>query len=304
MKKYAFIVNPVAGKVKKLNVSEIIHSESRRYSISSELFYTEYRGHAIEIAKSLSQSDEYKYIIAVGGDGTVNEVINGIDLNSDKKFGLLPYGSGNDVSRYLYKSRNYFQTLFDPQNHTISNIDIGVCKITDRDETNTSRKFINAVGIGFDAYVAHLNQTGKNLTGVISYVIAVLKALNSLTELDVQINFNNEVAKGKYLLITIGNGRTSGGGFYLNPDADPSDGILDLTTVSFANKLKIISNLPYALIDKLKKVDIARFYKAKKLQLELKTPYYVHLDGEVVSRSAIDLQISLEENKLHVITQK
>jgi len=304
LKKYAFIINPVAGKVKKINVSEIILTESKKFDISSKLFFTEHRGHAIEIAKKLTSNSEFDFIIAVGGDGTVNEVVNGFELNSDKIFGLLPYGSGNDVGRYLFNNRDYFQTLFDPNKHFLTEFDIGFCEIKNIDETISQRKFINAVGIGFDAYVAYLNQTGKKLTGVISYVAAVFQALKSLTSLDVELYFNSEVKKGNFLLITIGNGKTSGGGFFLNPDAKPTDGILDITTVDSANRLKIIYNLPYALIDKLKKVDLAKFYTTNEVRLLLKNPYYVHLDGEVLSKNAIDLKINLKQDKLLVITEK
>lgn len=304
MKKYAFIINPTAGKVRKLNVSELILTESKKYDATVELFFTEYRGHAIQIAENLCSNDEIDFIISVGGDGTVNEIVNGFDLHSHKILGLLPFGSGNDASRYLYKSKKYLETIFRSQNKHLVEFDIGVCKITNEDETKIRRRFINAVGVGFDAYVAHLNQTGKKLAGVMSYVAAVFQALRSLTPLDINFNFGNEENHGKFLMMTIGNGKTSGGGFFLCPEADPTDKRLNLTTIDFTTRLEIIKKLPLALVNKLKKVDKARFYTSENFTIKLDIPYFVHLDGEIISRNAKDLSINLEENKLRIIAEK
>lgn len=303
MKKYAFIINPTAGKVKKLNVSDLILTESKKYNVSVELFYTEYRGHAIKIAEDLSTKEEFDFIISVGGDGTANEIVNGLNLNSNKILGLLPFGSGNDVCRYLYKTKNYFETLFNPQKHSIIDFDIGVCNIINGNETKIRRKFINAIGVGFDAYVAYLNQTRKKLTGALSYIVAVFEALRSLTPLNVNFQYGKEEKHGKYLLMTIGNGKTSGGGFFLNPDAEPDDRILNLTTVDFTTRLEIVKNLPFALVNKLKNVDKAKFYASDTFNIELDVPYFVHFDGEIVSRNAKDLSINLEENKLRIIAE-
>jgi len=164
-------------------------------------------------------------------------------------------------------------------------------------------KFINAIGVGFDAYVAYLNQTRKKLTGALSYIVAVFEALRSLTPLNVNFQYGKEEKHGKYLLMTIGNGKTSGGGFFLNPDAEPDDRILNLTTVDFTTRLEIVKNLPFALVNKLKNVDKAKFYASDTFNIELDVPYFVHFDGEIVSRNAKDLSINLEENKLRIIAE-
>ena len=304
MKKYAFIINPTAGKVKKLNVSDLILAESKKYNASVKLFYTEYQGHAIKIAEDLSTKEEFDFIISVGGDGTANEIVNGLNFNSNKILGLLPFGSGNDVCRYLYKTKNFFEILFNPQNHSIIDFDIGICNIINENETKIRRKFINAIGVGFDAYVAYLNQTRKKLTGTLSYLVTVFEALKSLTPLNVSFQYGNEEKHGKYLLMTIGNGKTSGGGFFLNPDADPTDKVLNLTTVDFTSRLEIIRNLPLSLVNKLKNVDKAQFYTSENFNIKLDLPYFVHLDGEIVSKNAKGLRINLEENKLRIIAER
>ncbi len=306
MKPYAFIVNPVAGKVKKLDIHDLIESNAARFRIKAETYITKRPGHAIEISKHLTRNNKYYAVIAVGGDGTVNEVVNGFNLSSEAKFGVLPFGSGNDVARYIYpnKNSNYFEILFNQINHSIVELDVGDCRIKEQNETIINRRFINAVGIGFDAYVAYLNQFEKKLSGIMSYILAVIRALKSIKNLDVNIKLDSEDIFGKFLLLTIGNGKTSGGGFFLNPDADPTDDILNITSVDSGSRFDVIKNLPYALVNKLQKVKKAKFFLSREIQIKLKEPYYVHLDGEIGSQEAVEFNIFLTDKKLKTIQSK
>jgi YegS/Rv2252/BmrU family lipid kinase len=303
--KFAFIINPTAGKVKRNKVSRQIEFHSSQFGITSTLYFTTKRGHATELSNNISSSGKYDVLVAVGGDGTINEVINGFDLSSNTKFGVLPFGSGNDVARYLYgKKKNYFEILLDPEKHLIDLMDVGSCKIKEANETFIERKFINAVGIGFDAYVAYLNQYEKKLTGILSYLIAVARALKKINNLETNILIEGKEISGNYLLMTIGNGKTSGGGFYLNPGANPSDGIFDLTTVDSGSRFDIVKNLPYALINKLESVELAKFHKMKTIRIKISSPYYVHLDGEIGAKDATEIEISILEKKLKIIKSK
>ncbi|WKZ68005.1 MAG: YegS/Rv2252/BmrU family lipid kinase [Melioribacteraceae bacterium] len=306
MNKYAFIINPVAGKIKKLNAARLIEEHSKLFDVSVKIFFTSTSGHAIKLSNELTSSNEYNTIVAVGGDGTVNEVVNGFNLDSDCRLGVLPWGSGNDVARFLYPSntKNYLDILFEEKLQTIAEINVGNCKITQDDETIVQKRFINAVGIGFDAYVAYLNQFEKKFSGILSYLVAVMRGLKSLETLEPKILLNGQILEGKYLLLTIGNGKTSGGGFYLNPDANPTDGILNLTTVDMTGKIEIMKNLPYALINKLKLVKKAKFYEDDEFKITLKNPYYVHLDGEIGSKSAKEFNIRLLQKSIKIIKSK
>lgn len=303
LKPYAFIVNPVAGKVKKLDVYNLIETNASMYNIQVETYITKRPGHASEISQHLTRNNKYNAVIAVGGDGTVNEVVNGFNLSSGARFGILPFGSGNDTARFIYGrgKNNYFRTLFDENFNETIEMDVGLCSIKQQDETIINRRFINAVGIGFDAYVAYLNQFEKKLSGILSYIWAVLRALRSMKNMQSTVNLDNENFIGKYILLTIGNGKTSGGGFYLNPNANPTDNILDLTSFSSDSRLDIIRNLPYALINKLEKVKKAKFSRSRNIKINITEPYFVHLDGEIGSQTAVEFNISLNEKKLKTI---
>lgn len=137
-----------------------------------------------------------------------------------------------------------------------------------------------------------------------SYILAVIRALKSIKNLDVNIKLDSEDIFGKFLLLTIGNGKTSGGGFFLNPDADPTDDILNITSVDSGSRFDVIKNLPYALVNKLQKVKKAKFFLSREIQIKLKEPYYVHLDGEIGSQAAVEFNIFLTDKKLKTIQSK
>ncbi|MDZ7763246.1 MAG: diacylglycerol kinase family protein [Melioribacteraceae bacterium] len=304
MNRFTFIINPIAGNVLSSGIinklSALESSDPENYKV----IFTERPAHATAIAKNLTKNSFATNIVAVGGDGTINEIINGFNLNSPSSLAVLPYGSGNDVSRFLYKKHSKFlETIIKPDLTETMTYDIGIAEIIDANENVIRKKFINAVGIGFDAYVAYLNQHEKVLSGIPSYLIAVLKALKSSTGIDMKILIGNKMITQKCLLVTIGNGKTSGGGFFLNPDADPTDGELNITTVEFGPRSEILRNLPFALINKLHRVKKARFYKGNSICLELSSPYYVHLDGEIASKEAVKIKVKLN-GKIKIMREK
>lgn len=304
MHNYNFIINPVAGKVDSSGIIERLESLSAEHS-DVQLYFTEKPKHATKITSTiLRENTKSVFIIAVGGDGTLNEVVNGFDNKSNARLGVLPFGSGNDVCRFLYRrKKNFVDVVVNNSLSKVVEFDVGTVELTDKNGEIHNKKFLNAVGIGFDAYVAHLNQNEKRLTGVPSYLLAVSKALKKLTGIKMKIKLDDQLISGDYLITTIGNGETSGGGFYLNPGADPTDGILNITTINTASRRKIVRNLPLALLNKLQNVDIANFYKGRKISLELNKPFFVHSDGEIISQSAVKLEVSLS-HKIKMVVEK
>ena len=304
MHKYNFIINPVAGKVDSSGIIKRLRSLSADLS-DVNLYFTERPKHATDITSNiLKENFDRVAIIAVGGDGTLNEVVNGFDKNSKAVLGVLPFGSGNDVCRFLYRrKKNFVDVVLNKNLSKVVEFDVGAIELTDENGEVHTKKFLNAIGIGFDAYVAHLNQNEKRLTGIPSYLLAVTKALKKLTGIEMNIKLDDKSISGDYLITTVGNGKTSGGGFYLNPGADPTDGILNITTIETTSRMKIVRNLPLALLNKLQKVDIAKFYKGRKINMELNKPFFVHSDGEIISQSAVKLDVSLS-HKIKMVVEK
>jgi len=302
LNKYLFIINPVAGKgrgrkaLKRLN--EVIRSNKAECTIIP----TSRPGHATEIARG--HREIYQVIVAVGGDGTINEVINGIDFKKNI-LGIIPIGSGNDLSVNLGLKQDFnknLELIFSPKK-VIKSMDIGHLKYYSHGSSRSDeRYFINSLGIGFDALVAYINQTNKLFSGFFSYIIAVIKALSTYKAVELRSHFNDKPFSGKKLMVTIGNGKTTGGGFKITPDADVFDNFLDVSIIEYMKVSKIIGFFPRAMkgtLDSLPSVSTLRFSKA---EIELLTPYYVHTDGELLSPAVNRLTVCVLPGILKVIT--
>ncbi len=304
MKKTLIIVNPKAGKGNGEKSLPVIKKFIRENNSDATIVITERPHHATEIVNE-NQSN-YNRIIGVGGDGTLNEIINGIDLDSTEKpvLGVIPIGSGNDFARMLGLKKDIRQNLELIFNHApVKSIDVGDIKFTEKNVNGSkSHKFLNGLGIGFDAYVAYINQHSKQFSGLISYIFAVIKALINLKDMPVRIKLDNSIILGKKLLIAVGNGKTHGGGFFLNPDAEIDDNKLDLTVIDKLNKLQIMKKLPLALFNKLETAKEVTMYKFKEIEIEIEEPYYVHTDGEIISDKISSLEVKCLKNAINVIS--
>jgi YegS/Rv2252/BmrU family lipid kinase len=305
MKKYLFIVNPVAGNGNGKKVLPIIRNELTKRKLHHKIVLTEEPKHATAIVKEYK--NEFNHFVSVGGDGTLNEVINGLDYETAPILGVLPVGSGNDFSHNigLNKNFNYNLNLNTNAHHQIIKTDIGIVEYKSAgSEEIYEKKFVNSLGIGFDAYVAYLNQNHKVLSGISSYLVAVIKALMKLQNLEVEAQIDDKEISGEKLLISIGNGKTTGGGFYLTPKADVSDNKFDLCVIEKINRLKLIRKLPLAMVNKLDKVREVSMLTFNKAEILLKTPYYVHVDGEIISDAVEHLKVSILKQQLDIIGTK
>ncbi len=305
MKKTLIIVNPKSGKGNGEKALPQIKSFLKQNNIQSEIAVTERHLHATEITKSNYLN--YDKIIGVGGDGTLNEIVNGIDFSSEPQIelGVIPVGSGNDFARMLNLSKSVNENLELIFNHApVIKVDVGEIKFKEKGGKNEKmHKFLNGLGVGFDAYVAYINQHTKNFSGLVSYVYAVIKALINLEDMPVRIKLNNSIILGEKLLLAIGNGKTHGGGFYLNPDAEINDEILDLTVIEKLKKLQVIRKLPLALFNRLETAKEVSMYKFKDVEIEIEKPYFVHTDGEIISEKISSLSVKCLPKVLNVISK-
>jgi YegS/Rv2252/BmrU family lipid kinase len=303
LSKYLYIVNPTSGKGRGKKAIPLINSFCSSNNIDYAILETEYHLHARELAKN--NCDKYDVIVAVGGDGTVNEIINGMEVGASTLLAVLPVGSGNDFVKNLGFGNNIndnMSIIHDSNFNEIASVDVGKISFTEVGSNNgNSHKFVNSLGIGFDAYVGHLNQKNKVLSGLLSYIYAVIRALFNYQMINVDIDNGNTQISGDKLLISIGNGISSGGGFYLNPFAKINDGLLDVTVVDKVTRRRLMTALPMALINKLEKVPEAKLSTTKNITLKLNTPYFAHCEGEIITEKLTSAVISIEKDSLRVL---
>jgi len=287
--KYIFIINPKSGK--KDSTEYIRNYLEQNYSdLNYEIYNTKAIGDATEYVKGkCSNKDEPITFIACGGDGTLNEVVNGAYGFSDVYVSVYPCGSGNDFVKVFGKT-NHFLNLSKIINGETKQID--VLKVNDRFT-------INMCNLGFDASVAYKMGAFRKwplVTGKGAYNLALVFSLIFKMQHQCIVNVDGEeIFNGKMLLTAIGNGLCCGGGYYCLPRADVADGVMDAVIIkkisrfTFLKLVKKYKNGTY--IDDSKYDKFITYKKCKKLTLRSKNNLAYSLDGECGMTNEINIEI-------------
>jgi YegS/Rv2252/BmrU family lipid kinase len=274
--KWVFIVNPTAGGGKgKLMLPELNLQISNRL-LDAELVLTESHGHASVLSKKYLKSG-YTHIIAVGGDGTMNEVAKPLIGEKQVTTGLVPAGTGNDFIQILGFPDRFEKEQWD--------VFFGQQKISMDVGKVNGKHFLNGMGLGFDAQVAAENyvEPGEvaKRSGKGKYIWHILKTLLFYQECRVKIESKGNTRETDCFINTISIGRRFAGSFFLTPEAIANDGLLDVCMIEKLNllqRVKILTMVPKGTHTGDDKVD---YYQVDKLTVDFgkKVPY--HVDGEL-----------------------
>jgi len=292
VKNYALILNPVAGRGKTRKAGETILELFEKYIGQFDLFRTEYPGHAREIAAKISS--EYSVIVAVGGDGTMHEVVNGM-MGGSAALAAIPTGSGNDFVKMLNLPKDLEHCVKIIRENKRKMIDVG--KVGDV-------YFPNGLGIGFDAWVVRESRKVKKLRGFLIYLYAVMKTVFSYKNSTVTFCANGRRVEKKIFLIAIGNGKAVGGGFYLTPDAIIDDGKFDVCIIRGLSKKEVFLNLPKAVKGNHTNMEQVEMMRTDQLEILSEDGIAVHADGELLGMELKDLKISILPQILEVVYHK
>ena len=299
--KWLVVVNPKASVGKSEKDWPLIKQTLINEGIEFDDVLTEYPRHAIEIVRNAIVEKGYRKFISVGGDGTNNEVINGIFTQeavptTEITMATMPIGTGNDWRRTFDIPLEYDKVAkIIKAQHTYAH-DIG--KLTYYDDGNTRiRYFLNAAGTGLDEMVCHstnlMKQQGKG--GTIRYLISVVKCLLTYKVTHIQIEIDNQVVFDDQILsVSVGNCRFNGGGMMMMPNAIPDDGQLDVTVIRKVSIFKFAANVK-AIYDGtfIKKLKEVQTYRGKHIKIVSIPPHslLVETEGEDLNNSPFDFEI-------------
>ncbi len=264
--------------------------------ISYDIHTSEYPDHAVEILTRIGGTA--RIVVAVGGDGTVNQTVNAARAH-DVLLGVLPTGTGNDFAHQLGVSRlrTAIATL---RTGVERRFDVAEVSILESDGSVRTRRFINTMGIGFDAAVgARARNHGGS--GILPYLAAVLHELRVWKGVDARITHDGVVRELPLFLATVGNGRRSGGGFLLTPDALPDDGLLDLCVARDMPRSRVLRVLPRTFNGSHLAAPEVETARATSFSIELAAPLALHLDGEIMSTDAIRIDVRVVSGAQRVL---
>ena len=283
------IVNPVAGANTTYRKWPRISRLLRHIGLPFEFQYTEGVGHAIELARAAA-SDGCQFLVAVGGDGTVNEVANGILLSKDLSkatIGIISTGTGSDFVRSAGIPRDYIKACSSLTSTRRRLIDVGVVEYQ-KDGQTLKRFFVNSAGVGFDAAVAEVsNRLPKFLGGTIPYILGLLRSLAGYKNKSVVIRVNNRVEAKRILSIVVANGCYFGGGMRVAPQADICDGLLDVISVGDMGKIELLRAFPTIYKGTHIYHPKVRMEKATQITIESSEKFLVHADGEFLGEGPV-----------------
>jgi diacylglycerol kinase (ATP) len=301
---FSFIVNPLAAKGKAAEIGERLRTELTKRGLAHEIHLTERPGHACELARQTPANR----VVAVGGDGTINEVANGI-VGSGKTLGIIPAGSGNDLIKSLDIPKEFDSALQTVFHGRIQEIDVGHVRCSKNGTSvrngigQDGRYFVNGIGIGFDAAVAARTAEIPYLRGVLLYLAAVFQTLGKYQPPEFTVSYGDGERKFRGLLIAVGNGRCAGGGFYLTPSAKPDDGLLDVCMVKALPIGKILLLMPKVMRGAHEGNPNVEFVRSRSLTVEASNEFFVHADGEIVGRNVTGVVLEVASERIPVLVR-
>ncbi len=306
-KDYLVVVNPNAGagKGKKewSKISQMLVDKGMQF----KEFFTERSFHAIEKMPEFVKAG-FRRVIVVGGDGTLNEVVNGLLSQkevpgTDFTVGMIPVGTGNDWLRSYNVSSDLEKAIDAIKTGRTTLQDVGVVRFTNGSE-NGQRYFANMAGLGFDGTVAQKVNAdkAKGKSNPFLYFTNLLTSLFSYKSSLLQIITDGKEIKARVFSMSVGIGQYNGGGMMQAPDALTNDGLLDLTIIKEMPLLKMIISLRRLLDGSIGKVKQVTMLQGKNIRIESDRPVPLEADGESLGYSP--LEFSIVESALKVITNK
>lgn len=288
-----FIANEMARTGKGIGVWRQVQIELREKKIPYKVYMTEYKEHATELAKMISEKEEDDIcIVVVGGDGTLNEVINGITDFEKVRVSLIPAGSGNDFARNLGIRKEpkarlaHILECVEQGTDSCERIDLGEVRWQD---ASKCRKYAISSGVGMDALVCKKNAVSRikvimNKLGLgkISYLIVTVQSLITMEKADVavQVDDSNTINFKKTIFAAAMNAKAEGGGVPMAPKASVKDGLLSMCFVYKFSKPGALLFLPFLAAGRHEHLKGCKVFDCKKIHIHIKKPMALHTDGE------------------------
>lgn len=291
------IINPAAGRGAARRAETPVARAFRAQGWSVEIVRTERPGHGRELAAQ-AVSQGARHVVAVGGDGTVHEVANGLlEADADAALGVIPIGSGNDFAKLLGVYG------YDPAR--------AVAKLV----TARSRRFdagrilnewfVNTVGFGFGPAVVRTRNAMPHLRGFLSYLVPIVRTFFQFQPPLFDVAAPGFRERGYMMMVEVCNGTTAGGSYRFAPDADPGDGKLDICLIRRVSLPRFLLAIPRVMRGThVRMREVALIKTAKVVIRSPEEPLIVHLDGELREPGVNECAVQLERGRLNVLVAR
>ena len=289
---YHFILNPRSGKNhrQKRSIDEYIKQACKKRKLDYHIYYTTCPGDATEYVKSMVRiSSERQRFICIGGDGSINEIVNSAPCNPNVEFGVIPKGSGNDFVRNFASPRAFQSIDAQIDGYTIP---LDLIKVNEY-------YCVNMVNIGFDCAVvkeADRIKRHKFIPPGISYILGVIAVLFKKFGTKMKLIYDNgDVIEKEFTLTALANGKYCGGGFKSAPVAHLQDGKFDICSINKVSRLTFLSLVSKykngTYLDSKRAAKVIDYRQEEHFKMEFDEPVPICIDGEIKGAKTIDFQI-------------
>ena len=294
--RFYVIVNPAAGQGAAARARALVDAEMARVGAAHTIVQTARRGHAAELAEAAARAG-WPAVVAVGGDGTVHETVNGLmraaDGGPSVPLGIVGVGSGNDFAQLAGVPKDPAAAVRALVSAEPRTVDVG---------SVNGQWFSNGVGIGLDARVAIEVDRGRRFRGIFMYLDALAKVLRVFRPPHMTVEVDGvRLADAPMTLVTVGNGGRHGGGFWICPDARIDDGVLDVCMCDGLGTLGILSFLPRVMRGTHTGAKCVHMHRARRVRVTSPDPLPVHADGEIIAEAAREVDIEIHPGRLRVL---
>ncbi len=306
MPRYRIIANPVSARgAGAKRITEIRQKLAHRH-LDYELIETSHPWHAAELARQ-AVAEGVEVVAAAGGDGTSNEVINGLMAERQTgrrlpKLAVLPIGRGNDFAFSMGAPVDLGQSISALEQMETRTIDIGYLGGGNFPE---GRFFGNGVGIGFDTITGLEADRLPYITGFLTYLMAAIRTIFVMKAPTVEIELDGEKWAQPSMLVSIMNGKRLGGGFWTAPHGQGDDGLFDLCIANEVTRLQMFALIPRFLMGTQASHPAIRMTRSRKVKVTaLKGSLAAHADGELISRACPQLALEILPAQLELVVSK
>ncbi|MDH7577405.1 MAG: diacylglycerol kinase family lipid kinase [Bacillota bacterium] len=276
------VVNPAAGRGRTARLWPEIARAMRSAGLHYRVVFTEAPGHGTELAREAALH-EAGTVVAVGGDGTINEVVNGLAA-SGVPLALIPTGNGNDFCRALGIVEDPLMATLALCTGRYRCLDLGIAG---------DRYFLNICGIGFDAEVAHAVNNGLRwLSGTPAYFAGIIRTLLSFKPVPLHLTLDGAELETKGLLVAVANGPYYGAGIKIAPKARPDDGFFEVCIIGELSRFELLRTLPLAFRGQHETHPQVKFFRAREVTVSCPVrTLYIQGDGELLGATPASFRI-------------
>lgn len=279
----ALIANPWAGRRRGLKLATMAAGLLRDGGWQVELETTVGAGHATVLARDAAKAG-YELVVGVGGDGTLSELLNGL-AESDVPCGMIPCGTGNDFARFVGVQEQVglaTKKLLTGRPHAV---DLGRL-------SSPPMRFINIVGVGFDAAVAgRINRRRRVTGGLAAYIPAILAEVAANSFMPATVQIDDARYEDEWLLVAVANGNAYGGGFKIAPRATCDDGLLDVVLTRRTGRLDVLRSLTLAYRGHHENHPKVQILRATSVRIQTEKPVPVTVDGDILAHTPLQIDV-------------